>query len=380
MITTPHDIPWRAALALLVGLVGCGEANAGDEAALATAGTDTELSVPAFTRDEAWPPALPNGWSWGVVTSVDVDDDDHVWVLHRPRTAEGDAPAPPVLEFTPDGEFIQGWGGPSAEYDWPDTEHGIYVDHEGNVWVTGINPRAGNEVSERSDDMLLKFSHGGRLLLQVGGFDVSEGNADTRNPRQPADVAVHPRMGEAFIADGYGNNRVWVVDAETGEHKRLWGAFGKEPVDDPPLLEPMPTGRGPDHFDIVHGIAISNDGLVYVADRTFRRIQEFTIAGAFRRQGFVARDEEPARPTVSRIAFSADQEQRFIFASDFGGGIVWILDRARLETVGRFGERGNELGQFGNLHHIAVDSQNNVYTAEVGAIGRVQKFRATVGE
>src|SRR5690606_26585434 len=216
--------------------------------------------------------------------------------------------------------------------------------HEGNVWITGINPRAGTDVSDRSDDMLLKFSEGGRLLLQLGGFDLSEGNADTRHPRQPADVAVHPRTGDAFVADGYGNNRVWVVDSSTGEFRDLWGAFGNDPIDDPRLPEPKPEGRGPEQFDIVHGIGISDDGLVYVADRSFRRIQEFTIAGAFRREGFVARDEAP-RPTVSRIAFSADPGQRYIFASDFGGGIVWILDRARLQTVGRFGEPGSELVQ-----------------------------------
>lgn len=367
--------PTCGLLALSVAGCASGDAEiaAGSETASAAAATSPE-QPPAFAFDESWPPALPNEWAWGVVTSVAVDADDDVWVLHRPRTAEGDNAAPAVLEFDSSGELIQAWGGPGNGYDWPDTEHGIVVDYENNVWITGINPRAGNEVSDRSDDMLLKFSQDGNLLLQLGGYDTSEGNADTDSPRQAADVAVYPATGEAFVADGYGNNRVWVIDAETGEHRRMWGAFGNTPIDDPTLPEPQAVGPGPDHFDIVHGLAISNDGLVYVADRTFRRIQVFTVAGEYLTQAFVARDEEP-RPTVSRIAFSGDPEQRYLFASDFGGGIVWILDRESLETVGQIGERGTELGQFGNLHHLAVDSQNNVYTAEVGAIGRIQKVR-----
>ncbi|MQA90592.1 MAG: hypothetical protein GEU90_10200 [Gemmatimonas sp.] len=368
----------RAALLVVLGMASCDadvpNLESSLEATQPAPSSDAATVPPAYIRDPAWPPALPNGWSWGVVTSVATGPDDHVWVLHRPRTAEVDNPAPPVLEFDANGAFIQAWGGPGDGYDWPDTEHGIFVDHEGNVWVNGINPEAGADVSDRSDDMLLKFTSNGTLLFQLGGYDVSSGNADTQNPRRAADVAVYPATGEAFVADGYGNNRVWVISAENGEYRRMWGAFGNEPIDDPELPDPAAEGDGPDHFDIVHGLAISNDGLVYVADRSFRRIQVFTVDGRYQKQGFVARDEAP-RPTVSRVAFSADPQQRYLFASDFGGGIVWILDRESLQTVGRFGSRGTELGQFGHLHHLAVDSRNNVYTAEVGAIGRVQKFR-----
>lgn len=364
------------ALALTLALAGCG---GGDTDAAADDAID---GPPSYSQDLSWPPELPNGWVLGVVTSVDADSRDHVWVLHRPRSAAEDQlgnAAPPVVEFDADGTFIQAWGGPASGYDWPDTEHGIFVDDEYNVWITGINPRAGNNVSDRSDDMLLKFTEDGTLLFQLGGYDVAGGNADTANPKQAADVAVYLETREAFVADGYGNTRVWVVDADTGEYRRMWGAFGNEPVDDPDLPEPAASGPGPDQFGSpVHGIAISNDGLVYVTDRTYRRIQVFSVAGEYLKQGFVARDEPP-RAVVSRVALSADPDQRHLFASDFGGGIVWILNRETLETVGRFGERGTEPGQFGNLHHLAADSRNNVYTAEVGKVGGLQKWRPTGG-
>lgn len=343
---------------------------------------------PRFEVDATWPPPLPNGWVMGDSSSIAVDRRDHVYVLSRPRTVAPEHKAhaaPAVMEFAPSGAFVKGWGGPGNGYDWPDTEHGIYIDAQDHVWIGGNNPIAQLRLTTRSDDMLLKFTINGTFVSQIGGRDRSKGNADPRNPKEPADIFVDTRTNEAFIADGYGNRRVLVLDATSGAFKRMWGAFGNKPLDPPPAPPATPgatpapappletTGRGPDQFGIVHSVEVSRDGLVYVADRGNRRVQVFKTDGTFVNQVFINRGEKSPN-TAAGIAFSPDAKQEYLYVADFGNAHVVILRRATLEVLGSFGEVGSKPGQFQNIHHIAVDSKGNLYTAEVAPGRRVQRF------
>jgi len=241
--------------------------------------------IPTFQVEPNWA-KIPNGWVLGQVSSVAVDRRDHVWVLQRPTTLEPEEAsmaAPPVLEFDPEGNFVQAWGGPSPEYPWPESEHGIFVDYKDFVWIGGNGPR----------DQVLKFTMAGELVMQIGQPGESTGNLDTANLSRPADQWVHPPTNEVFIADGYGNRRVIVYDADTGAFKRMWGAFGNPPTDgevDPAWTTEM-EGDGPPHFSPpVHAARVSNDGLVYVSDRGGKRVQVFTIDGTYVSQVFIGRE------------------------------------------------------------------------------------------
>ena len=330
-----------------------------------------EGGVPTFAVDPSWP-TLPNDWVLGQVSSVTEDGRDHVWVLHRPRTVEDEQQAnaaPPVLEFDDAGTFIRAWGGPEAGYEWPANEHGIHVDYQGHVWI------GGNSGQPESDDMLLKFTTQGELLMQIGHRSQSTGNTDTENVRRPAEVFVYQDTNEVFVADGYGNRRVIVLDADTGAFKRMWGAFGNEAVDSPPETDAAPPddGLGPQQFATVHGIEVSNDGLVYVADRNNSRIQVFTVDGAYTTQVFINRNADSAS-TAAGLAFSPDPQQQFIYVADQGNSRIHVVDRATLKVVDSFGRNGEQPGDFQALHHIASDSNGNLYTAEAQRGRRVQKF------
>ena len=223
--------------------------------------------IPKFEVDPSWP-KLPSKHVWGQVSSVSIDERGHAWILQRPTTVRADQrdkAAPPVLEFDEAGNFIQGWGGPGQGYDWPETEHGIYADPKGFIWLGG---------NGRTDHHLVKFTRDGKFVMQIGRKGQSKGNKDTQNVKQAADTFVHTPTNELFVADGYGNRRIIVFDADTGAFKRMWGAFGNEPLDNVPEPAKVPedqripakevTGNGPDQFvQPVHAARVSKDGLVY---------------------------------------------------------------------------------------------------------------------
>ncbi len=338
-------------------------------------------SAPAFQVDPAWP-KLPKQWILGQVSGVATDARDHVWVLQRPWSLNSDEmaknpeaeccrAAPPVMEFDSSGNYVQGWGGKPADgsYEWPEDEHGIHVDYKGNVWVSSAG---GPRMREGKENFLLKFTSTGKFLLQVGRRGMSKGSLDTGNVNNAADIWVHPATNELFVADGYLNRRVIVLDADTGAFKRMWGAYGSVPDDQAPKAF-VGEGPGPRQFNTVHGIKVSTDGLVYVNDRLNNRIQVFTVDGKFQREVFIERKTQ-LLGTSFNTAFSPDRDQRWLYVADAGNGRIHILDRGSMTEVGAFGRIGRYAGQFVFLHALAVDSQGNLYTAEVGTGRRVQKF------
>ena len=335
-------------------------------------------SVPRFEVDPFWPKPLPDTWEMGELGAVFVDATDHVWVISRPRTLTADqiglslkpptseccVPAPPVIEFDQEGRVVQSWGGPGAGYEWPANEHGLFVDHKGNVWL------GGNTANQ--DGQILKFTHDGKFLMQIGHAKASKGSLDTENLNRPAQIWVWEKTNEVFVADGYQNRRVIVFDADTGKFKRMWGAYGNRP-DDGVSRDRVSGTRGSEQFNIVHGVSIANDGLVYVSDRVNNRIQVFTIDGMFVKEGFIARSTLDSRGTAFAVAFSPDKAQKFLVVPDGANDKVRILDRQTLQVLDSWGRPGPYAGQWHWLHSLAVDSKGNLYTAESRG-NRLQKF------
>ncbi|HLB86673.1 MAG TPA: hypothetical protein VJK29_03380, partial [Terriglobales bacterium] len=201
-----------------------GNGVARSRAAETQGGRGSVRAVPKFEVDPAWP-RIPNGWALGQVASAAADEQDHVWVLHRSRNVRRDQKTgPPVMEFDTAGNYVQGWGGVGSGHPWPSSEHGIYVDYKGFVWIGG----------QGDDDQILKFTKTGKFVMQIGRNGQKKTNQSTTNFWKPADVFVYPKTNELFVADGYGNKRIIVFDADTGAFKRMWGAFGNVPTDDPP--------------------------------------------------------------------------------------------------------------------------------------------------
>jgi DNA-binding beta-propeller fold protein YncE len=227
--------------------------------------------------------------------------------------------------------------------------------------------------------MILKFTAAGEFVMQIGRRGQSTGNADTVNVHQPADLFVYAPTNEVFVADGYGNQRVVVFDANTGRFKRMWGAFGNTPEAPPPAprgrgaAPPASGPEGPAQFGLVHAVKVSNDGIVYVADRSNNRVQTFTTDGRYLRQVRVMTDGD-VTAVPAGFAFSADEKQQFLYVVDSGPMRVVIFDRETLTQIGVVGMRGPNRGEFDIVHHMAADSQGNLYTAEIVTNNRAQKF------
>ena len=338
-----------------------------------------QTKAPSYQVDPMWP-KMPKQWILGQVSGLDVDANDHVWIIQRPWSLNSDEvaknpeaeccrEAPPVMEFDAAGNYLQGWGGEGAGYEWPRDEHTIHIDYKGNVWISSAG---GPRLREKTENQILKFTKSGKFLMQIGHRGQSKGSLDTNNFNNAADIYVYPKTNEVFVAEGYVNRRVIVLDADTGAFKRMWGAYGNKPDDNAPN-KLSDDGPGPQQFNTVHGIQVSDDGTVYVADRLNNRMQVFTLDGKFQREIFIERKTK-LLGTAFSVAFSPDPQQELLYLADAGNGKIHIFDRKTLNEVASFGRIGRYAGEFIFLHNVAVDSKGNVYTSEVGNGRRVQKF------
>ena len=335
--------------------------------------------APRLQVDPFWPKELPNNWILGQVSGVAVDREGLVWIVHRPGSlsdrevgATQHPPgskccvaAPPVLAFDAAGNVVRSWGGPGGGYEWPEVEHGIHVDANGFVWLAG---------SGAKDAQILKFTRDGTFVMQIGRPGQSRGSNDVSNLGRPADVFADTAAREIYVADGYGNHRVIVFDSETGAYKRHWGAYGKPPSDEKlPAYDPA-RPPSPQFGNPVHCVRLTNDGLVYVCDRTNDRVQIFRKDGTFVAE-HAFEPKTLLNGSVSELVFSPDPEQAFIFMVDGVNNELRIIERRSHATLARVGRPGRYAGQFHVVHNIAIDAQGNVYTAEVNTGQRVQKFR-----
>ena len=381
------------AAVLLLSACGGTSGNGGS----VEAATDATVMAPKFEVDPFWPRPLPDHMLIGAAIGVAVDSRDHVWIVHRntldqfgsfneiglaqdPPLSECCQPAPPVLEFDPDGNLVGAWGGPSetGEYEWPESNHGIVVDHMDNVWIGG---------NGGPDAQVLKFTRDGKFLMQVGKSGArATGEMNGERPVYKRDshdkesfgrvakVSFDAEANEMYLADGYFNRRVAVIDADSGELKRYWGAYGEAPDDDldlgrySPDDPPAKQFRGP-----VHCADLSNDDKLYVCDRGADRLQVFEKDGTFIDETIIA----PA--TLSQgstwdVAFSEDPAQKYLYLADGQNMKVHIIERESMDVLYTFGDGGRQPGLFFAVHSIATDSKGNIYTTETYQGRRLQKF------
>jgi DNA-binding beta-propeller fold protein YncE len=347
----------------------------------APAGTD----VPHYTNDPSWPKPFPNHWVMGQIGGLAIDRQDRIWVLQRALPYAVDDHGgkhdlalkdrmPAVMVFDTQGNIVKSWGGQGYVADWPKSEHALWIDAGGNVWIGGNAP---------GDRQVLKFTGDGRQLLEIGRpSDAPRDNADTTMLGEPAGIEVDSAAHEVYISDGYLNNRVVVYDSDTGKFKRGWGAYGIALSD--VANPPEPTGasastlghyvrEGPDYVPgeapekqfrtPVHCVHLSVDGLVYVCDRRNDRIQVFTKQGKFLKE-FLVHRETRDNGSVWTLSFSHDPQQKYLLVGDGINQRIWVLRREDGTEVSSFGA-----GYIYYVHQAALDSKGNYYIGDVGGAG-----------
>ena len=377
-------------------------------------------TAPRYLYDPGWPKPLPNKWKIGGITGLAVDKNDDVWVLNRPNDltdielhAELTPPAadccvhpPSMIHVSKNGDVIGSFDAPQG--------HGMDVDSQGFVYigqdtVRKYDPKTGKVVAEvaRVPETENGGPPGGRGaaprvpgrggpgpvsgFLGRGGGSSGEGaarggNAQAFRAKYPAttpmivggieEIRIDEPNNDIYVADSYLGGRVMVFDFKTLAFKRGWGAYGR------PLSEVStndadraytPGGPMPKEFRGHLTINVSNDGLVYAADRNANRIHVTTREGKFLKE-FKLAEQTGVGGATGGVGFSQDKQQKFLYISDLTNNHIYFLDRESGKEVGRMGSMGESGGSFWGLHMIAVDSKGNIYTGEVFAGQRIQRF------
>ena len=339
---------------------------------LSLLGTTFAIAQPVYEFDASWPKVpLPSKWWMQGVTGLYVDHDDNIWVLNRPNNLDNtenyaavDPPlaecciAPPaIIVFDREGNVINSW----------ETEqgHGLTVDRDGYVWIGQSTVR--------------KYTSDGDLVAEIGRIPEERPPEGKYPPETEVivggleEIRVDEQADEVYVVDNHFNGRVLVFDRDTLEFKRGWGAYGKplSEIREAPAYD-RENPAGPDFFGHVT-LDLSNDGLVYVADRRGNRIQVLSKQGEFIKEFFLA-TYTLQRGSTGGIAFSSDPAQRYLLIPDIQNNTIHILNREDGVEIGRVGSPGNNGGQFHGLHMLDVDSDGNLYTGEVQAGERVQRF------
>ncbi len=340
-------------------------------------------TAPRFHYDPTWPDPLPNLWKFGGVTGLAVDSNDNVWVYNRPnnampveRRAEPGTDIAVCCVRPPSMIHIDKNGNVIGSFDAPQG-HGMAVDDEGFVYL--------------GQDTVRKYDPGtGQIVAEVAKTPEKEPDEEAAiasfremyPPETPMivggleEIRIVEEDDEMYVADNYLGGRVLVFDLDTFEFKRGWGAYGKplaEISTDDADHEYTANGPMPQDFAGHLTLNVSNDGLVYAADRNANRIHVTTKDGEFLKE-FTLATGTGAGGSTGGVAFSPDAEQRFLYISDLTNNRIWFLNRDDGELLGQMGRMSDAGGQFYGLHMIDVDSQGNIYTGEVQQGERVQRF------
>jgi DNA-binding beta-propeller fold protein YncE len=325
--------------------------------------------APKYAVDPTWPKPLPKDWITGQLGGVCTAEQDHIYVVNRRNITDEEkqtsVSAPSIIKFDTAGNVVGSWGDDKTV---PNSIHGCAIDKDNNVYVAG-----------NSDGIIQKYAPDGKLLLQIGirgKFDSVDGtrrgagnNSAKDQLHMPSAIAVDPGNGDIYVSDGYGNRRVVVFDKD-GKFLRQWGRQATE--------EETQKAVPGVFAEVVHCIAMSNAGLIYVCDRQGNRVEVFQKDGTFVRNIPIPNKSgklPDKRGTAWWVAFSPDREQKLMYMMDGGTEQVHVLDHASGKILTSFGRPGHQAGNFTHGHTLTVDSKGNVYVAETDWGRRIQKFK-----